>query len=150
MATIAFYGPGITQAYGGTGAGTAPNIDYLSDTIKLALTTSAYTADLDAHDFFDDVTNEIAGTGYTAGGVTLATKVLSITGGTNTIMFDADDAAWTASSFTAAFGVIYDSTPGTAATNPLMWLIDFVGNQTVTSGTFTVQFAAAGIATIVY
>ena len=150
MATISFYGPGITQAYGGVSAGTAPNIDYLSDAIKCALTTSAYTADLDAHDFFDDVTNEITGTGYSAGGVTLGTKVLSITGGTNTIMFDAADAAWTASSFTAAFGVIYDSTPGTAGTNPLLWLIDFGGDQTVTAGTFTIQFNAAGIATIVY
>jgi hypothetical protein len=75
---------------------------------------------------------------------------MTITGGTNTIKFDADDAAWTTASFTAAYGIIYDSTPGTSATNPLMWLIDFGGSQTVTAGTFTIQFSASGIATITY
>ena len=43
-------------------------IDWLNDTIKVMLVTSAYTPDQDAHDFKDDITNEISGTGYTAGG----------------------------------------------------------------------------------
>jgi hypothetical protein len=46
--------------------------DWDTDTIKSALTT-AYTVDIDTHDFFNDVTNEITGTNYTAGGFTLAT-----------------------------------------------------------------------------
>lgn len=150
MATISWYGNALANAFGSTSAGNAPNIDWLSDSFKMMLTTSAYTADLDAHDFKDDITNEISGTGYTATGVALTTKTLTITGGTNTIKFDADDTSWTTASFTAAFGVIYDATPGSDATRPLLWLVDFGGSQTVTAGTFSVVFNAAGIATIVY
>jgi hypothetical protein len=50
------------------------NIDFESDTIKVALVTDSYTPDQDSHDFFDDVTNEVSGTGYTAGGETLTSK----------------------------------------------------------------------------
>lgn len=150
MATISGYATGITNAYGSILSGASPNIDYLSDTIKCALATSSYTPDMDAHDFFNDITNEVSGTGYTAGGATLTTKTLGITGGTNTIKFDADDVSWTTATFSAAYGIIYDSTPGTAATNPLLWLVDFGGTQTVTAGTFSIVFNAAGIYTIVY
>jgi hypothetical protein len=53
--------------------------DWDTDTIKCALTTSTYTVDIDTHDFFNDVTNEITGTGYTAGGATLASTALGRT-----------------------------------------------------------------------
>ena len=46
-------------------------IDYDTDTFKVMLVTSSYTPDKDAHEFFDDVTNEVSGTGYTAGGETV-------------------------------------------------------------------------------
>jgi hypothetical protein len=46
-------------------------IDFNSDAIKVALCTSAYTPDQDGHDFFNDITNEVTGTGYTAGGAAL-------------------------------------------------------------------------------
>lgn len=49
-------------------------INWASDTIKAAITTSTYTPDPLTHDFFNDVTNEVVGTGYTAGGATLAGK----------------------------------------------------------------------------
>jgi hypothetical protein len=42
------------------------NIDLLADTIKVALLGSGYSADKDAHEFLDDVTNEVSGIGYTA------------------------------------------------------------------------------------
>jgi hypothetical protein len=51
--------------------------DWDTDTIKVALTTSTYVPDIDVHDFFNDVTNEVTGTGYTAGGATLATPTLT-------------------------------------------------------------------------
>jgi hypothetical protein len=55
------------------------SINFASDTIKAALVTSSYTPDFTAHDFFDDVTNEVTGTGYTAGGATLASKTVTFT-----------------------------------------------------------------------
>lgn len=55
------------------------NINWASDTIKLALLTSSAAPDLSAWVHFSDVTNEVSGTGYTAGGVTLGTKTHAIT-----------------------------------------------------------------------
>lgn len=52
-------------------------VDPDSDVLKVALVTSSYTPDLGVHDFFDDVTGEVVGTGYTAGGVTLASVTVT-------------------------------------------------------------------------
>lgn len=122
------------------------NLD--TDTIKCSLHTSTYTPNQDTHDFFNDATNEVSGTGYTAGGNTLANTTLTYTAGTNVFKFDADDTSWAASTITARYAVIYDSTPGTAATNPLILYIDFGADFSSTAGTFTITFDAAGIGTV--
>lgn len=56
----------------------AAGVNFASDTLKIALLTSSY-AFSDAHDFFDDLTNEVVGTGYTAGGATLASVTVTAT-----------------------------------------------------------------------
>ena len=61
----------------------AKEVDFLNDTIKGMLTTVTYVPDQDAHDYKSDVTNEVSGTGYTAGGATLANKTVTYTAGTN-------------------------------------------------------------------
>ncbi len=121
-------------------------VNFTSDTIKGALVTSSYTFDQDTHDYFDDITNEVSGTGYTAGGATLASKTLTYTAGTNTIAIDAADLAWTTSTITARGLVIYKST-GTGSTSPLIGFIDFGADVISTAGTFTVTFDAGGIGT---
>lgn len=123
-------------------------IDFNSDTIKCALATSTYTPDQDTHDFFNDITNEVVGTGYTAGGNTLANCTITYTGATNVLKIDADDTSWAASTITARYAIIYDSTPGTAATNPLILYIDFGADVISTAGTFTITFDAAGLGTV--
>ena len=125
-------------------------IDLLSDTIKVALTTSAYVPDQDAHDYFNDVTNEFGtGNGYTAGGATIANDTLTYTTGTNVMKYDGDDVSWTSSTITnARVAVIYDSTPGTAATNPLIGYIVFDADVSTSSGTLTITWDSAGIATL--
>jgi hypothetical protein len=126
-------------------------VDLSSDTIKVALTTSAWTPDQDAHDFFNDVTNEVSATGYTAGGATLANKALTYTGGTNVLKLDADDVVLNITgSLTARNVVLYDATPGTAGTNPLLgygvFLVDGTpGDITVTDGSFTIAWDSNGI-----
>ena len=137
--TAKFYGNAFVSAFSGL-------INIPTDTIKIALCTSTYTPDQDVHDFFNDVTNEVTGTGYTAGGITLASKTLTYNGGTNTLTFDAADVAWTTSTITARYAVIYKST-GTASTSPLISYIDFGADVVSTAGTFTITFDAAGIAT---
>lgn len=121
------------------------SIDLDTDTIKLALVSSAYTPDQDAHDFWDDVSaNEVAASGtYSAGGVTLTTSVTQ-DNTDNEGVFDATDVSFTSATITARYGVVYKST-GVSTTSPLICLIDFGSDQTSTAGTFAVTFAAEGI-----
>jgi hypothetical protein len=123
-------------------------IDLNSDTIKVALATSSYTPDQDTHDFFNDITNEVTGTGYTAGGATLGTPTFTYTGASNVFKFDGDDVSWSSSTITARYAIVYDSTPGTSATNPLICYVDFGADVSTTAGTFTITWDAAGIFTV--
>lgn len=125
-------------------------IDFLADTIKVQLHTSAYTPNQDTHDYQNDLTNEVAnGNGYTTGGVTLTSKTNSSS--TNVVTFDSADPQWTSSGsgFTARRLVMLDTTPGTSTTNPLILWSDFGQDETASGGgTFTYQVNASGWATI--
>tara|TARA_R100000458_G_scaffold46701_1_gene45262 strand:- start:680 stop:1108 length:429 start_codon:yes stop_codon:yes gene_type:complete len=119
-------------------------LDLDSDTIKIMLVTSSYTPDFGAHDFKADVTNEVSGTNYTAGGNTLSSLALTQTGGT--IKFDAADTSWSSATITDARGaVIYDDS---LTDDPLIAYIDFGANYSSSNGTFTIAFNAGGIFTI--
>ena len=119
-------------------------LDLDSDTIKIMLVTSSYTPDFGAHDFKGDVSNEVSGTNYTAGGNTLGSVTLTQTGGT--IKFDAADTSWSSATITDARGaVIYDDS---LTDDPLIAYIDFGANYSSSNGTFTIAFNAGGIFTI--
>lgn len=122
-------------------------IDLDSDTFKVMLCTSTYTPNQDTHDYKNDITNEVTGTGYTATGATLASVTWGYTSGTNTWKFDAADTSWASSTITARYAVIYDSTPATDATRPLVGYIDFGADFVSTGGSFDIVWAAAGIFT---
>jgi hypothetical protein len=147
MAVTAYwYAQGLVNAFGGDSSGESYAIDFLSDTIKVALTTSSYTPNQDTHDFFDDVTNEVAnGNGYTSGGATLGSKTLANTN--NVVKFDAADTSWTTSTITARRAVIYKDT-GSASTSPLLAWVDFGADVSSSSGTFQITWDSAGILTI--
>jgi hypothetical protein len=124
-------------------------IDWDTDTIKVALLTNAYTPDQDVHNYLDDVvTYEVSGTGYTAGGNTLANKTNSYNSSTNVITLDADDTTWSSSTITARYAVIYDATPATNATKPLIGYVDFGSDQSSSNGNFTITWDATGIVRI--
>lgn len=123
-------------------------IDLDTDTIKIALVAAGYTPSLDTHDFFNDVTNEVVGTGYTAGGATLTGVTWTYNASTNTWTFDAADASWASSTIAARYAVIYVDTAGASSTDPLIALIDFGEVVSSTAAPFTVAFAAGGIFTI--
>lgn len=117
-------------------------IDFDSATIKVALTSSSYTPDRDAHDFFDDVTNELSTAGgYTAGGLALTGVTVGVDGTGHFAYVDADDAVWTGATFTARRAVIYKDT-GSAATSPLIGWVDFGADQSPSSQDFTIAWAA--------
>lgn len=123
-------------------------VDIDSDTLKVMLTTSSYTPDQDTDQYKSAVTNEISGTGYSAGGVALANVTVTYTAGTNAIKVDADDSQWTSSTLTARYAVIYDSTPSTDATRPLIEYQNLGADVSTTNGTFLIQWNAAGLFTI--
>lgn len=121
-------------------------IDWDSDTIKVALLTNAYTPNQDAHDYFDDVVaNQVTGTGYTSGGITLANKTNTYNSSTNVIVLDADDVTWASSTITARYAVIYNATPATDATRPLIGYVDFGSDQSSSNGNFTITWDSTGI-----
>ena len=120
-------------------------IDLDSDTIKVMLLTSSHSQDQDAHEFINAVSaNEVSGTGYTAGGATLAGKAVTADDTDNEGVWDANDTAWTTSTITARYAAIYKDT-GTPSTSPIIAIIDFGSNQTSTAGTFTITWGAEGI-----
>lgn len=87
--------------------------------------------------------NEATGTGYTAGGSALASKAFAIDTGSSSICFTAANVSWTTTTVSGVFGdFVYDSviSGGTVAKQGLCYNY-FGGSQSVTSGTFTIQWA---------
>lgn len=142
--TASWFGTQLKMQYDGTANGV---IDFDTDDIRTALATSASSLTaanaLDTFDFFNDVSNEIAGTGYTAWGYQHATQTVTLDSGTDEVRLDLDDASWTTASFTARYAVILKYT-GTNTTSPVMGRVDFGGDETVSSGTFTISWDATG------
>lgn len=116
------------------------------DTYKLKLYSAATFDATDTTLAGITGTEATTGTGYVAGGETLA-NVAVTTVTTNDAKFDADDVTWTASggSIEAAYGVIYNDTD---ANDPPIAFIDFDGTQSAGDTTdFKVVWNANGIFT---
>ena len=122
-------------------------VDLTSDSIKLML-LDTYTVGTTRDDaqFVDDVlavATEVSGTGYTAGGKLVPSPTLTASGHVETLD-TATDFTWTSADFTFRYGLLYDSTPGTDATNPVIGYYDAGSDQTV-SGTLTLTVNVSGI-----
>lgn len=121
-------------------------VDWDTDTIKVALLTSAYTPNQDSHDYWDDVsTNQVSGTGYTAGGKTLTGKTATYDSGTNTVKFDADDVTWADSTITARYAVVYNDSGATSAQKALVAYFDFTTDRASSNGEFVIRWGADGV-----
>ena len=109
-------------------------------TFKIALFTSS--ASLDAATTAYTTSNEVVGTGYTAGGATL-TNIDPTSSGT-TAFVDFSDVTFASATITAAGALIYNTTTdGGSATTNAVAVISFGGDKTSTNGDFVVQFPAA-------
>lgn len=138
--TVKVYGKGVTHLDNG-------DVNWASDTIKLALCTSSYTPNQGTHEFFSDVTNEIAaGGGYSSGGFSLSGKARSYDSTTREDRFDADDLSVAALTPASPFryGIVYKST-GTAGTSELLAYINFGADQDPAGLPFAIQWAATGV-----
>ena len=99
-------------------------VNLTSLTIKMMLVTSGYAVNQNTHDFRDDLgATEVSGTGYAAGGNTLANPVVTLDGaGLVTVDFD-DPAVWSqnAAGFTnARFAIVYVARGGAASADELI------------------------------
>ena len=112
-------------------------IDFDTDTFKAMLVTSAYTPNKDTHDKRDDVTNEVSGTGYTAGGVTTACTVTKDTAN-DKVTLQFAEVSWASSTITARALVIYKSRGGASSADELVAYNDFGSDVSSTAGTFSV------------
>lgn len=112
-------------------------LDYDTNTFKAMLVTSSYTPDQDAHLKRSDITNEVSGTGYTAGGVTSAVTVTKdTTNNKTTIQFAA--VSWPSSTISARGCVYYRSRGGASTADELVAYNDFGSTVTSNNSTFTV------------
>jgi hypothetical protein len=115
-------------------------VDLVNDSFNIGL-LSAYTI-TPSDTVWGTMTGatETSGTGYTAGG--LALSGLAVTSsGTTAVWTSTSNPTWSSASFTAAYAVIYDVT----VSNQLVGVIDFDGSQTVTSGTFELQWSTSPV-----
>jgi len=136
-------------------------IDLDTDTIKVALVTSAYTP-LATHDVLADVMASpdpevvaIASpsNGYTDGGAALSGAAVTFTDSPSAGKFDADDLTWSALTATFRYGIVYaeKSVGSPAIVNPLIGYIlfnDTPADISVAGVDFTIQWSASGILTV--
>lgn len=130
--TWKWYGKGLEHLLRGL-------LDFDNDTFYVMLTTSTYVPDQDVHDFRDDVTNEVVGAGYTAGGVALTGVSVSYDAGTNEARLTWTDPSWASATITARTAVIYKSRGGAASADELVAYCTESADVSSTNATFTVD-----------
>lgn len=121
-------------------------------TVKAMVVTSGYTPNQNTHDFRDDLgATEVSGTGYTAGGNTLATPVVSLDGA-GLVTMDFDDPAvfsQNAAGFTnGRRAVIYVARGGASSADELIaYTDDFGADKGNVDGDFSIAVNASGLFT---
>jgi hypothetical protein len=98
-------------------------------------------------DFYDDLNaNEVTGTNWAAGGVTLVGTEITMTG--DVLTFDATDVSVASTTITSAMCSVFKTNVGSAATDQLVMLHDFVTAVSTSNGTFGIQWHATGMSTL--
>jgi len=115
-------------------------VDMDTDTFKVMLLTSAYTPNKDTHAKRSDVeANEVAGTGYVAGGETVTVTVDAVDTVNDDVQTNLGGAAWAASTITARYAAYYKSRGGASSADELVYIVDFGSDQISSNGTFTLN-----------
>lgn len=114
------------------------NIDVNDDSFKCMLVTSSYTPNKGTHDKRDDVTNEVTGTGYTAGGTSC-----TVAGALDTTNHRYDvtitGPSWVTATITARAMVVYKDRGGASSADELVMYVDFLSDVSSTAATFAVS-----------
>jgi hypothetical protein len=147
MATLKVYANYQSVIFGTATAANAPVSDWLSDDIRVQLHTSGYVPDLANHVYKSSLTNELpTAAGYTAGGIALPAKTLVVDGTNGRVTLGGGNVQWTPATFTGVrYAVILDNTPSTAATKPLIALLDLITDQAAANNIFELDWDPGGI-----
>ena len=118
-------------------------IDYDTDTFKGMLVTAGYTPNKASHTKRSDVTNEVSGIGYTAGGAVLTPTITKDTVN-HRLDISFSNPSWASATIASAVGlVIYKSRGGAASADELVAFVEFSNGATSsTNATFSVTFTA--------
>lgn len=99
-------------------------IDLDTDTIHWMLCTGSYTPNKDTHTRRSDVTNEVTGAGYTAGGQASTVTITKDTA-SDRIIITLGGVTWNASTITARYAVAYKRRGGAASADELICVVNF-------------------------
>jgi len=114
--------------------------DFVNDTMNIALYTSSATHGAATTDY--TTTQEVSGTGYSAGGQALNSGSVTLSG--TTAFVDFADETFSTATITAASALIYNTqTNGGSSTTDAVAVLDFGGDKTSTNGDFVIQFPTA-------
>lgn len=116
------------------------NIDFDTDSFKVMLVTSAYTPNVDTHDYRNDVTNEVPnGSGYATGGAE-TTCTVTQDNANNRVSIGFSAVTWETATITARGAVIYKSRGGASSADELVAYVDFGSDKSSSGGDFVVTF----------
>jgi len=116
-------------------------VNWLGDTVKVALVGSSYTPNKHTHGWNDVSTHEVSGTGYTAGGATLNNKSMTHNASTGARAFKGDNVEWNNSTVTARYAVVYADN----ATKRVIAYVDFGAERASSEGLFRIAWHTNGI-----
>lgn len=119
-------------------------LDLDLETHKVAMFTNSITPNFTtdtAYGVSPYDANEVSGTGYSAGGVALATT--TFTGSSGSATFDAADTSWSSSTITNAKGALIYA--DALAGNNAICLVNFGADYSTNNGTFLITWNASGI-----
>jgi hypothetical protein len=117
------------------------NINPNSDTFYALIVTATYSPNKGTHAKRSDVTNEVSGTGYTAGGVAITcTPTKDTTNHREDLTFS--DPSWTSSTITGRALVVYKHRGGASTADELVAYVDNGSDVTSTNGTWSFDINA--------
>lgn len=116
-------------------------IDFDTDSFRAMLVTATYVVNKDTHLKRSDITNEVTGTGYTAGGTPVTVTVTKDVAN-DRLDISFSNPSWANSTITARAVIIYKARGGAATADELVCHGDFGANVSSTNGTFTVNFTS--------
>ena len=129
---------GIHNFTNGSGGGTTTSTG-TGNTFKIALFTSSASLGAGTTAYADS--NQVSGTGYSAGGNTLTNVTPTVS--STTALTDFADTTWSSSTITARGALIYNSSTTAGSANRAVAVVDFGSDKTTSAGDFTITFPTA-------